>query len=449
MTTAPKRDPQAILASLLDAARRAGADAADALFVEGVSSSVSYRLGKLEDVERAENYDVGLRVFVGQQVAFISSTDLSPDALAGLPGRAVTMARLAPEDKFAGLAPTDRLAKSFPQLDLEDASEPSADLLIERARDVEGAAMAVAGVTNSEGGGASFSRSAVALATSTGFYGRYAATSHGIGVAVLAGEGTGMERDYDHASARHAGDLREAEDIGRTAGEKTVKRLNPRSMKSQSVPVVFHPDEASGLLGHFAGAISGAAIARGVSFLKDRLGADVFAPGINIIDDPHRVRGLRSKPFDGEGVANARRALIENGRLTTWLLDCASARQLGLQTTGHAARGTGGPPAPSSTNLYLEAGKSSVKDLIADIKQGFYVTELMGMGVNGVTGDYSRGAAGFWIENGQLAFPVSEVTIAGNLKDMFAHLIPANDLEFRHGVNAPTVRVEGMTLAGA
>ncbi|HKQ45957.1 MAG TPA: metallopeptidase TldD-related protein [Rhizomicrobium sp.] len=447
--TTPKRDPQAILGGLLEAAKKAGADAADALFVEGVSSSVSYRLGKLEDVERAENYDLGLRVFVGQKVAFVSSTDFSADALAGLPARAVAMARLAPEDKFAGLAPKERLAASIPRLDLEDAAEPSAEVLIERARGVEGAALAVPGVTNSEGGGASFSRSAVALATSTGFYGRYAATSHSVGVAVLAGTGTGMERDYDQASARHASDLRDPQEIGRHAGEKAVKRLGPRAMKSQSVPVVFHPDEAAGLLGHFAGAISGAAIARGVSFLKDRMGSDIFAPGITIIDDPHRIRGLRSKPFDGEGVANSRRALIENGRLTSWLLDCASARQLGLATTGHAARGTGGPPSPSSTNLYLEAGKQSVKDLIADIKQGFYVTELMGMGVNSVTGDYSRGAAGFWIENGEIAFPVSEVTIAGNLKDMFARLVPACDLEFRHGVNAPTVRIEGMTLAGA
>jgi len=289
----------------------------------------------------------------------------------------------------------------------------------------------------------------VALATSTGFYGRYAGTSHSIGVAVLAGEGTGMERDYDHASARHAGDLRAAEEIGQRAGEKAVKRLNPRSMPSQTLPVVFHPDEAAGLLSHFTGAISGAAIARGVSFLKDRLGTQVFGSAINIIDDPHRMRGLRSKPFDGEGVANSRRALIENGKLTSWLLDCASARQLGLQTTGHAARGTGGPPSPSATNLYLEAGKLSVQNLIADIRQGFYVTELMGMGVNGVTGDYSRGAAGFWIEHGEIAFPVSEVTIAGNLKEMFAHLTQADDLEFRHGVNSPTVRIEGMTLAGA
>ena len=448
MTHTPK-DPQAILSATLEAARKAGADAADALFVEGISSSVSYRLGKLEDVERAESSDLGLRVFVGNRVAIVSSTDFSADALAALPARAVAMARLAPEDKFAGLAPKDRLARAIPALDLEDQAEPAAETLIERARAVEAAALAVKGVTNSEGGGASFSRSAVALATSTGFYGRYAGTSHSIGVAVLAGEGTAMERDYDHASARHSGDLRSAEDIGRHAGEKTIRRLNPRSMKSQSVPVVFHPDEAAGLLGHFSGAISGAAIARGVSFLKDRMGQAIFAPGISIIDDPHRVRGLRSKPFDGEGVANVRRALIEDGKLTSWLLDCASARQLGLETTGHAARGTGGPPSPSITNLYLEAGKLPVRELIADIKQGFYVTELMGMGVNGVTGDYSRGAAGFWIENGEIAFPVSEVTIAGNLIDMYARLTPASDLEFRHGTNAPTVRIDGMTLAGA
>ncbi|HEX4026793.1 MAG TPA: TldD/PmbA family protein [Rhizomicrobium sp.] len=449
MTTPAKRDPEGLLADLLDAAKKAGADAADALYVEGVSASVSYRLGMLEDVERAESYDLGLRVFVGQKVAFVSSSDFSHQALDALPGRAVTMARLAPEDRFAGLAPMDRLATSVPPLDLEDTNEPSAETLIERARGVEGAALAVGGVTNSEGGGASFSRSAVALATSTGFYGRYAATNHGIGVAVLAGEGTGMERDYDQASARHAGDLRDPQDIGRKAGEKAVRRLNPRSMPSQALPVVFHPDEAASLISHFAGAISGAAIARGVSFLKDRMDQAVFAPGINIIDDPHRMRGLRSKPFDGEGVANTRRALIENGRLTTWLLDCASARQLDLATTGHAARGTGGPPSPSATNLYLEAGRLSVKELIADIKQGFYVTELMGMGVNGVTGDYSRGAAGFWIENGEIAFPVSEVTIAGNLKDMYARLLPADDLEFRHGINAPTVRIDGLSLAGS
>jgi PmbA protein len=443
------RAPQKILETLLAAARRQGADAADALLVENVSASVSYRLGRLEDIERSEGYDLGLRVFVGSRVAFVSSSDFSDEAVTALPARALEMARLAPEDKFAGLAPPELLARDIPKLDLEDSEEPSAETLVARARDAEQAGLSVSGVTNSEGGGASFSRSAIALATSTGFFGRYAGTSHSIGVAVLAGEGTGMERDYDHASARHAGDLQSAEAIGRSAGEKAVSRLNPRKVKSQNVPVVFDPREAGGLLGHLAGAISGSSVARGTSFLKDRMGTALFAPHVTVIDDPHRLRGLRSKPFDGEGVANTRRALIDKGMLTTWLLDCASARQLGLTSTGHAARGTGGPPAPSATNLYMEAGALSRKALIADIRQGFYVTELMGMGVNGVTGDYSRGAAGFWIEKGKIAFPVSEVTIAGNLKDMFLHLTPANDLVFRYGTNAPTIRIEGMTIAGA
>ncbi len=444
-----KPDPQSVLSRLIQSAKNAGADAADALLVESVSASVSYRLGNLEDVERAESADLGLRVFVGQRVAFISSTDFSRDALDALPGRAVAMAKLAPEDKFASLAPEDRLAKNFPALDLEDAAEPSADTLIERARSAEGAALAVAGVTNSEGGSANFSRSAVSLATSAGFFGRYAGTSHGIGVAVLAGEGTDMQMDHDSASARHAGDLDAAEKVGKSAGERAVARLNPRKVPSQAVPIIYAPRVSNGIVGHFASAISGSSIARGVSFLKDRMGQKVFSPGIMIVDDPHRMRGLRSKPFDGEGVANARRALIEDGVLQTWLLDCASARQLGLETTGHAARGTGGPPAPSATNLYMEPGTVSSDELLADIKSGFYVTELMGMGVNGVTGDYSRGASGFWIENGKIAYPVAEVTIAGNLKDMFVHLTPANDLEFRYGTNAPTLRVEGMTVAGA
>jgi PmbA protein len=440
---------QEILDRLIRASRSAGADAADALIVGHVSAGVSYRLGKLEDVERAESSDLGLRVFVGERVAFVSSTDLSERALGELPERAVAMARLAPEDKYAGLAPAGRLAKTFPALDIEDPSEPSADLLIERARAVEGAAMAVKGITNSEGGGASFSRGAIALATSEGFFGSYAGTSHSISVAVLAGEGTAMERDYDGASARHTGDLDHAEDVGRRAGEKTVARLNPRKVKSQAVPVVYDPRVSAGLIGHFAGAISGASIARGVSFLKDKMGQEVFSPSINIIDDPHRLRGLRSKPFDGEGVRNKRMAFIERGVLQSWILDCASAKQLGLATTGHAARGTGGPPSPSTTNLYMEPGVVSPEALIEDIAEGFYITELMGMGVNGVTGDYSRGASGFWIEKGKISYPVSEVTVAGNLKEMFRHITPASDLVFRYGTNAPTLRVEGMTVAGA
>jgi len=443
-----KTDSQSLLDDLIRAARKAGADAADAVFAENVSASVSYRLGKLEEVERSEASDLGLRVFVGQRMALVSTTDFSKESVGALPGRAVAMARLAPEDRFACLAPRDRLAMSFPELDLEDAGEPSAETLVERARAVEGAAMAVKGITNSEGGGASFGRTAIALATSEGFYGRYAGTSHSIGVAVLAGEGTEMERDYDHSSARREADLESPEIVGKRAGERTVARLNPHKAKSQAVPVVFDPRESGGLLGHLSGAIAGSAIARGVSFLKDRLGQQIFGPTITVIDDPHRPRGLRSKPFDGEGVANRRMAIVENGVLTTWLLDCASARQLGLQTTGHASRGTGGPPHPGSTNFYMKPGALSPKELMSDIAEGLYVTELMGMGVNGVTGDYSRGASGFWIEKGKLAYPVSEVTIAGNLKDIYLRLVPANDLVFRYGINAPTCRVEGMTVAG-
>ncbi|HWA91976.1 MAG TPA: TldD/PmbA family protein [Rhizomicrobium sp.] len=443
------KNPQDILDNLIRGAKAAGADAADALLVESVAASVSYRLGNLEELERAEAADLGLRVFVGQRVAFVSSTDFAKDTLDALPARAVAMARLAPEDAFATLAPKDRLARDIPALDLEDPNEPSADTLIARARDTEAAAMAVHGVTNSEGGSASFHRSAVALASSEGFYGHYAGTSHSLGAAVIAGEGTDMQVDHDSASARHAGDLEGAEAVGRRAGERAVARLNPRKIKSQRLPIVYAPRMSNGLLGHFSSAISGSAIARGVSFLKDSMGQRVFAPGIRVVDDPHRLRGLRSKPFDGEGVANARRVLIEDGTLTTWLLDSASARQLGLQTTGHAARGTGGPPAPSATNLHMEPGMLTPEALMADIEEGFYVTDLMGMGVNPVTGDYSRGASGFWIENGKLAFPVAEVTIAGNLKDMFQNLVAADDLAFRYGTNAPTLRIEGMTIAGA
>ena len=447
MTTTDNQ--QDLLAHLIAAARAAGADAADALIVESTAAGVSYRLGNLEDVERSESRHLGLRVFVGQRVAFVSSSDLAREAVDGLPGRAVAMARLAPEDPFAGLAPADLLATQIADLDLEDVAEPTTETLIARAKDIEAAAMAVPGVTNSEGGGASFGRSAIALATSEGFFGHYAATSSSLGVAVLAGEGTAMERDYEGTSARHASDFEPVAVVGRRAGERTVARLNPRKAKSAALPVVFDPRVANSLIGHFVGAISGSAIARGVSFLKDRLGTEVFAPGITVVDDPHRRRGLRSKPFDGEGVRNRCQNLIDKGVLTSWLLDCASARQLGLTTTGHAARGTGGPPAPAPTNLYMQAGVVDRAQLIADIKDGFYVTELMGMGVNAVTGDYSRGASGFWIEKGEILYPVAGVTIAGNLRDMFRHLTPASDLEFRYGTNAPTLRVEGMTIAGA
>lgn len=434
---------------LVECAKRAGADAAEAIVVEGTSLGVSWRLGKLEDVERSEGRDLGLRVFIGKRQASVSSTDISEAALGPMIERAVAMARVAPEDPYCGLAEPHLLARDWPELDIDDRSAPpSAEDLAALAAEAEEAALAVKGVTNSSGAGASFGRSGVTLVTSAGFAGAYAGTSSSFSCSVLAGEGTGMERDYDFSSARHAADLDKAAVVGRRAGEKAVRRLNPRKVSSQSVPVVYDPRVSGGLVGHFAGAISGAAIARGTSFLKKALGGTVFSRGISIVDDPHMKRGLRSKPFDGEGVKNRRMTLIDEGRLTTWLLDTATARQLGLETTGHAARGTGGPPSPSTTNLYMEAGCLTVGELIADIKQGLYVTEMIGMGVNGVTGDYSRGASGFWIENGEIAYPVSEITVAGNLKDMFLNMTPADDLEFRYATNAPTIRVEGMTIAG-
>lgn len=443
------KDGLNLLTDLLAKAKAAGADAADALLFESRSLSLSRRLGKPEDLERSESGDLGLRVFIGKRQAFVSSTDTSPAALALVVERAVAMAKVAAEDPYCGLADSARLATKTPDLDLEDGTEPDAEALLARAAAAEDAAMAVKGVTNSEGGGAGWSWGRVALATSHGFAGTYAGSRHDVSVSVVAGEGTGMERDYDYSSARHLVDLEAADAVGRRAGERAVKRLSPRKAVTAKISVVYDPRVATSLLGHLAGAISGPAVARGTSFLRDKLGQQVFAPGIRVIDDPHRRRGLASKPFDGEGVANGERAIVEDGHLTTWLLDSASARQLGLATTGHASRGTGGPPGPSTTNFYLAAGALDPAGLMADIKQGLYVTELIGFGVNGVTGDYSRGAAGFWIENGVLAFPVSEVTIAGNLKDMFRHVTPANDLVFRRGTDAPTLRVDGMTLAGA
>ncbi|MDH3234264.1 MAG: TldD/PmbA family protein, partial [Alphaproteobacteria bacterium] len=334
-------------------------------------------------------------------------------------------------------------------LDLVDAEEPAPEALIERARAAEDAARAIPGITNSEGAEASWASAHIALAASNGFGGNYRSSRHGVAVAVLAGEGLTMERDYDWASAVHGGDLPSAAEIGRSAGERAVKRLNPKKVKTAKVPVVYDPRISGGLLGHLSSAISGSAIARGTSFLKDKMGETLFDPAITIIDDPHRKRGLRSKPFDGEGVGAARRAIIDKGKLTTWLLDLRSAHQLGLQTTGHASRDTTSPPSPSATNLSMEPGTLSRDELLGEIEDGFYITELIGFGVNGVTGDYSRGAAGFWIENGELTYPVSEVTVAGNLLEMFANLKPANDLVFRYGVDAPTIRIDGMTVAGA
>jgi PmbA protein len=438
-----------LLADLLKWAKAAGADSADALYVNGESISVAQRMGKREKLESSEGRDLGLRVFVGQRQAFVSSTDFAPAALRTLASRAVDMARAVPEDPVCGIAPEELLADGWPDLDLNDKSRPSARALLAMAAEAEDAARAVKGVTNSEGAEASWGRTSVMLAASNGFSGGYRRSGYSLSCAVLGGEGTGMERDYEWSSAVHLEDLMAARTVGRNAGKFVVRRLNPRKAKSARVPVVYDRRVSGGLIGHLAGAINGRAVARGTSFLKDKMGEKIFADGIRILDNPHRKRGLGSRPFDAEGLPTRRYAVIDDGRLTTWLLDLAAARQLKLKPTGHASRGTSGPPSPTTSNFYLEKGKLSFDELLGDIKSGLYITDLIGFGVNGVTGDYSRGASGFWIENGKLAWPVSGITVAGNLKDMFMNMTPANDLQFKSSTNAPTVRIEGLTVAGS
>jgi PmbA protein len=438
------------LSHAMAAARAAGADAADAIYVGDAATSVSVRLGALEDIGRSEGEEVGLRVFVGARSASVSSSDLSPTALAAVVERAVAMAREAPEDEFAGLAPEDRLMRGdAPDLDLDDGGDTPAEVLKDLAIRAEDAARAVPGVTNSEGGGASSGRAVVALATTGGFARGYRGTSYGVSASVIAGEGARMQRDYAYHSVRHFADLDAADVIGRKAGDRAVARLDPAKLGTQALPIVFDPRVGSSLLGHLLGAITGGAIARGTSFLRDALDTEIFAKGVTIRDEPHRIRGLRSRPFDGEGLPTTARSIVDAGRLTGWLMDSASARQLKLEPTGHASRGVSGPPGAGPSNLHMVAGTVTRADLLGDIRHGFYVTELIGMGVNGLTGDYSRGASGFLIVDGELAGPVAEVTIAGNLKDMFRHLTPADDLIFRHATNVPTIRVDGMTLAGA
>jgi len=437
-----------LLSDLIARARTAGADAADAVLISGTSLGVQRRLGKTEHVERSEGRDLGLRVFLGQRAAIVSSSTMDPASFTELAERAVAMARVVPEDPYAGLADTAAPPEQA-ALDLLDPTEPTTEQLVARAAAAEEAALAVPGITNSEGADAGFGRAEAFLVTSAGFAGSSARSSHSVSATALAGAGTAMQRDYDYHSTVHLSDLDDPVRIGRSAGERAIARLNPTRPATARLPVIYDPRVAGGLIGHLAGAINGASVARGTSFLKDKMGQRLFAAGIAVHDDPRRVRGLRSRVFDGEGTPTAVRALVDDGVLTTWLLDSRSARQLGLRSAGHAARGTGGPPSPGPSNLYLAAGQLTPAELMADIKLGLYVAELIGMGVNGVTGDYSRGAAGFMIRDGAIAEPVAEITIAGNLLDMFAHLTPANDLRFRRGTDAPTVRVDGMTLAGA
>ncbi len=441
-------DPLGHLSDLVNKAKSIGADAADAIYVEGVSVSTACRKGQPESLSRSEGYDLGLRVFIGKRQAIVSSSDLSNKALDDLIARAVAMAKVVPEDPYCGLAPSEHLATEIRDLDGFDPVEPSGEVLEQRTREAEEAALEIAGVTNSEGAEAGWGRSSVALAGTNGFAQRREGSGHSLSVSVVAGKGTGMERDYDFSTAVYGEDLQNAHELGKNAAKKAVARLTPKKIKTAQVPVIFDPRVSNSLVGHLASAVNGSSVARGTTFLKNKLGEQLFANGINIIDDPLRIRGLRSKAFDAEGVATQTRHIIEDGILQTWVMDMRSARQLGLKTTGNASRGTSSPPSPSTTNLYMESGEVSRDSLIKSVKSGFYVTELIGMGVNGITGDYSRGSGGFWIENGEIAFPVNEVTRAGMLLDIFQNLTPADDLVFQFGTNAPTVRVDGLTVAG-
>ena len=443
-------EAEARVASLVELAKKAGADAADAIYVGDGSTSIQVRLGELEDVDRSEGEEIGLRLFVGRRSASVSSSDLSSEALSALVERAAAMAREAPEDPYSGLAPEERLLRER-GVDVagDDGQDPAPTLLKERALAIEQAARAIPGVTNSEGAGVSAGRSVIALATSHGFCRGYTTSGYSGSASVIAGSGSDMQRDYASHSVRHFEDLDDPETLGALAGTRTVARLNPAKLSSGTMPVVFDPRVGSSLIGHLLSAITGSAIARKTSFLLGKDGEAIFGPGVTIRDDPHRPRGLRSKPFDGEGLPTGPSELVAEGRLTGWLLDSASARQLGLEPTGHASRGIGGSPGASATNVELLPGTLSKQELIGDVKRGLYVTELIGQGVNQVTGDYSRGASGFIIENGEITSPVAEITIAGNLLDMFRQLVPASDLEHRRAVNVPTIRIEEMTVAGA
>lgn len=445
-----KDESRAVAERLVERAIRAGADAADAVYVGSGSTDVQVRLGELDHVNRSEGEDIGLRVFVGSKPASVASSDLSKEALDELVRRALAMAAEAPEDPFAGYAPPELLAQApFASLDSVDEAEPDPAGLRERALEAEKAALAVEGITNSGGAGASASIATVAIVTSGGFSGAYRATGRGCSVSVVAGAAGGKQRDSWSHSTRHLEDLESAERIGLEAGRRAVARLNPVRPKSGAIPVLFDSRVAGSLLGHFAGAISGSSIARKSSFLQGKLGERIFSEGVEIVDDPLRPRGLRSRPFDGEGIRVRRQQIVADGVLQTWMADSASARQLGIAPTGHSSRSTGGPPGVTPANFYIAAGKRSREELLAAFPEALLVTELIGQGVNPVTGDYSRGAAGFLVTGGEIGPPVEEITIASNLIEMFATLEPASDLEFRRGIDAPTILIPRMTVGTA
>ncbi len=432
-------------AALVEAALQAGADACDTVVATSRSTGIDVREGSVEETDSSENSAFSLRAFVGSCSASVSANRV--DDTKALANRVVAMAKVSPADAHGGLADPDLLATGFRDLDLFDSHSLSMDAMGDLARTCEQEALSVDGVTKSSGASCACSVGGTVLATSNGFVGSYRATRFSLSVSAVAGDGTSMERDYDFDSQRHFSDLRSAKDIGGRAGKRAAERVNPRQVKTQTATVIFDPRVSRGLVSHLAGAVSGTSIARKTSFLRDDLGQLVFGRGVAIIDEPHILRGSASRPFDAEGVAQDDLRLVDDGELQTWLLDSATGRELGMRTNGRANR-AGSGTSPGATNLTLLAGQRSPQDMMGNLKTGFYVTELIGQGVDLVTGDYSRGASGFWIEEGELAFPVSEITIAGNLRDMFARLEPANDLDKRYGTNAPTVAIEGMTLAG-
>jgi PmbA protein len=426
----------------------AGATDCDVVLAKGESKSISYRLGKIEDIDKSDGRTFGIRALIGNQQAFISSSDPDNENIEKLVHKVVQMAHLAPEDDTACLGDSSYFESNFESLDLCQNNETSTEDLIEMAKECEDEALSQSGITNSEGSGASYGYSEFFLATSNGFNGGYKSSSNSISCSVIAGEGQSMERDYDYAVAKHIEDLSSPKEVGLSSAQKALRRMNPRKIKSCQIPVVFDKRISNKIIGYVAGAVSGSAIARGTSFLKDSLGQQIFNKDISIIDDPKIIRGLGSRPFDGEGIKTNQKEIVSNGILNTWLLNTSTAKKLNLKSTGHASRSIGSPPGISTSNLYMVNGIYSYNDLIDSIKSGFYATELIGMGVNLVTGDYSMGASGMWIENGEIKYAVSEVTIASNLKEMFLNLSAANDLEFKSSANAPTIKIENMTLAG-
>ena len=437
--------------ALIDAAKKAGADHADALAVQGTSVAIDIRAGQLETAERSEGTEIGLRVLIGGRQACVSASDISDATVRALAERAVAMAKEAPADPYAGLADASQIAKEWnlASLEMEDpAAEPTASELETAARDVEAAAMSVNGITQVEASGA-YSRRAMHLSASNGFSGGYGRTSHSLSAVAFTGTGTAMERDWAAEGRTFRADMPGAEGIGLLAADRALQRAGAVRPRTGTYPVVYDERVASSLIGHLISAANGAAVARGATWLRDALGQQVLPKGLSVIEDPHRPRISASRPFDGEGLATRRRVIVEDGILMGWTLDLATGRKLGMPSTASAARGVSSPPSPATSNIDLTPGTRTQRDLIAEMGTGLLITSMIGSTINPTTGDYSRGASGFWVENGEICYPVNECTIAGNLRDMLLRIIPANDARDHLSTRVPSLLIDGMTLAGA